>query len=77
MSNDEPFTRMAERIKQNVEAPFGGAVVLVSPSGKPMELLMLDSSGDEGQFYATILTRLQTAIHEAERNATVARTFGR
>jgi hypothetical protein len=77
MSNAEPFTKMAERITHNADATFGGAVVIVPPGdGKPVELLMLDAQGDEGQFWATILTRIQVAINENDQKKQVNRTFG-
>ena len=69
---------MAERIKHNADSTFGGAVVIVPPgdNAKPIELLMLDAQGDEGQFWATILTRIQMAQAERDRLNTQARTFG-
>lgn len=75
---DEAFSRMAERIKHNADAKFGGAVVLVPPNnGVPIELLMLDSAGDEGQFWATIITRIQLAMKAHEDRNQMGRTFGR
>jgi hypothetical protein len=51
--------------------------VLVPPGGgKALELLMLDAAEDEGQFWATILTRIQTAIHDADQKKVQNRTFG-
>jgi len=51
--------------------------VLVPPGGgKALELLMLDAAEDEGQFWATILTRIQNAIHEADQKKMQARSFG-
>ena len=73
----EPFTKMAERIDHNADAKFGGACVLVPPGGgKALELLMLDTAEDEGQFWATILTRIQTAIAEADQKKLANRGFG-
>ena len=78
MSNDEPFTKMAERIKHNADATFGGACVIIPPGdGKPVELLLLDAAGDEGQFWATILTRIQVAIAESEQKKRQSMGFGR
>jgi len=68
---------MAERITHNADAKFGGACVLVPPgTGKPVELLVLDAAEDEGQFWATILTRIQMAMDEKNRLTQQARTFG-
>jgi hypothetical protein len=72
-----PFQVMAGRITHNADATFGGAVVIIPPGdGKPIELLMLDAQGDEGQFWATILTRIQVAISENDQKKQVSRTFG-
>lgn len=77
MSNDIPFTTMAERIKHNADAKFGGAVVLVPPNGvAPVELLLLDAHADEGQFWATILTRIQMAMQANEQRQQQNRAFG-
>jgi hypothetical protein len=68
---------MATQISHNNDSTFGGAVVIVPPGdGKPVELLMLDAQGDEGQFWATILTRIQVAINENDQKKQVNRTFG-
>ena len=73
----DPFNLMAARIVHNADAHFGGACVLVPPGGgKALELLMLDAAEDEGQFWATILTRIQNAIHEADQKKMQARSFG-
>ena len=76
-ATSEPFTKMAERIQHNEDAHFGGACVLVPPGGgKALELLMLDAAEDEGQFWATILTRIQVAITENDVRKQQGRTFG-
>lgn len=78
MSNDQPFMTMAQRITHNLDASFGGACVLVPPNGgTPIELLMLDAHGDEGQFWATIITRIQMAMQAAEQKNAQTRVFGR
>jgi hypothetical protein len=41
-----------------------------------LELLMLDAAEDEGQFWATILTRIQVAITENDVRKQQGRTFG-
>ena len=78
MSNADPFTKMAERIEHNEDAKFGGACVLVPPGGgKALELLMLDTAEDEGQFWGTILTRIQNAIQENDQKKLANQAFGR
>jgi len=74
----DPFNAMSLRIAHNADAKFGGACVLVPPSGgKPVELLVLDAAEDEGQFWATILTRIQVAINENDERKRAAQGFGR
>ena len=75
---DAPFQEMSLRIQHNANSKFGGACVLVPPSGgKPVEILMLDAAEDEGQFWATILTRIQTAIHDSDQKKLANQGFGR
>ena len=77
MSEIDPFTKMAARIAHNEDANFGGACVIVPPGGgKAIELVMLDSAADEGQFWSTILTRIQMAIAESDKKLQQGRTFG-
>lgn len=77
MINDDPFSNMAARIIHNEGAKFGGACVIVPPGGgKPVELLVLDAAEDEGQFWATILTRIQVAINENDEKKKAARVYG-
>jgi len=77
MSNSESFLKMAAAIELNKDSKFGGACVLVPPGGgKALELLMLDAAEDEGQFWATILTRIQVAITENDARKQQGRTFG-
>jgi hypothetical protein len=72
-----PFQVMTHRIIHNADAKFGGACVIVPPgTGKPVELLVLDASEDEGQFWATILTRIQMAMDDKNRQTQQARVFG-
>lgn len=71
------FQVMAQRIIHNADAKFGGACVIVPPAGgKPVELLMLDAAEDEGQFWATILTRIQTAIVEIDQKKKAGMGYG-
>jgi hypothetical protein len=73
----EPFTKMAERVKHNADSTFGGAVVMVPPGdSKPIELLMLDAGADEGQFWATVLTRIQTAMAETDAKKRLGSSYG-
>ena len=64
MSNSDPFTTMADRIKHNEGHPFAGAAVLVDPDGNKIELLFLDEAKDTVQFWATIGSRVSNKIQE-------------
>ena len=69
MSTDEPFTKMATRVKHNTGSTFGGACVIVFPTTsnfnlEPIELLILDSKGEPAQFLATLRTRLDMVMQE-------------
>jgi hypothetical protein len=77
--NSEPFTKMADRVKHNADTKFGGAVVIVPPTGTAdaIELLMLDAQGDQAQFWSTILTRIQVLMQGLEAKDRIARGFGR
>ncbi len=79
VSNADRFRRMAERIDHNKDAGFGGACVIIPPSGagEPIEILMLDNSADLAQFFSTVATRVQRAVDEASNNSALAAGFGR
>ena len=79
MADDKslPFQVMTQSIIHNAGGEFGGACVIVPPGGgKTIELLMLDSAADEGQFWSTIMTRIQMAIAESDKKLQQSRTFG-
>jgi hypothetical protein len=66
-----PFRRMADNIERNGEAlGFGGAAVIVPPlatgTEKPVEILLLDASGDPAQFLSTVLSRIQIMLKEID-----------
>ena len=65
------FLVMADQIERNAASVFGGAAVIVCPGGAipPIELLMLDASGDPAQFLGTLLTRIQTTLKDMDEQA--------
>ena len=78
MSNDEPFTKMAERISHNADAKFGGACVFIPPNGgKTIEILVLDTSENEAQFWDSIINRVRDALAETTRLQQQGPAFGR
>ena len=62
----EAFKAMAVRVENNQPSEFGGALVLVSPSGKKIELLNIDPSKDEIGFLAQAQAKLQIMAMEAK-----------
>ena len=75
----EPFDRMSQLLVANQATTFGGACVIIPPTGagEPIEILMLDNSADLAQFFSTVATRVQRAVDEASNNAALATGFGR
>ena len=78
-NNSEPFYQMKEKIDRNEGTKFGGAAVIVPPTGAgdAIELLLLDAQGDQAQFWSTILTRIQVIMQNLQEKERVASTFGR
>ena len=71
--------RMADHVERNSDAnSFGGLAVIIPPAngGDPVEMLILDSKGDVGQFYATIQSRLTMRLSELEERMRTQRGFG-
>ena len=60
-----PFTTMAARIGANLPADFGGAMVIVGPTGEvKIEGLILDPSGDEAAFWSVASAKVEAAKNE-------------
>ena len=59
------FETMAARIKANLPADFGGAMVIVGPTGEvKIEGLILDPSGDEAAFWSVASAKVEAAKNE-------------
>jgi hypothetical protein len=71
----KPFTDMASAIERNKDLKFGGAVVIVPPSGDPIHFMTLDQSASLAQFYATIKTRIDIVLNEIEQKARLTQGF--
>ena len=72
------FTRMAERIAHNADAPFGGAVVIVPPKGTDViDYVTFDSQQNEAQFWGGILGLIQNVIQEMRDRERNLQGFGR
>jgi hypothetical protein len=65
--NSTPFTKMADRIKLNINDNFGGGFVIVDPSGDIKELLLLNNTKDLAMFWSTVRTIADMSIAEAEQ----------
>lgn len=78
MSNAAPFAKMAEYITHNEAATFGGACVIVPPGGTPpIEMHVLDSAQDAGQFWATLSTRIKMEIDAIDTKKRMEMGYGR
>jgi hypothetical protein len=79
VSNANRFRQMADRIELNKDSGFGGACVIIPPSGAgdPIEILLLDHSADIAQFYSTVATRIQRVVDETSTQNQIATGFGR
>lgn len=77
-SNDPAlrFSAMAERITHNANQSFGGAVVIVPPSGDPIEILMLDPHSDIAMFWGTIRSKIDILLATAEAEKRRQQGFG-
>jgi hypothetical protein len=74
----EPFRQMADRITHNIGATFGGACVIVPPGETtPIEMYVLDSAQDPGQFWSTLKTRIEMAILEIDTKKRMEMGYGR
>lgn len=70
MKVSDRLRQMADRIDLNADtSTFGGAIVIIPPEqgGNSIELLLLDSQGDPGQFWSVVTHRVQTAITELDQ----------
>ena len=65
------FKEMAQAIEHNRNQGFGGAVVIVPPTGggDNIELLILDSKADIAQFWSTIKTRIDIRLADLDQKA--------
>jgi hypothetical protein len=78
------FREMADRIDHNVDSRFAGAVVIIPPTaeqggygGDPIEILMLDPSGNPAQFWSTLKTRVEITLAELQERERAQTGFGR
>lgn len=60
------FDKMSGQLVAAENAPFGGAFVIVPPTGDPMEVLILDSRQDAGQFWGILQAKCAMALREID-----------
>jgi hypothetical protein len=73
------FRKMADRIEQNAEEPFGGVFLAIPPGedSEGVESLILDSKEDLAQFWGMILVKAQKAIADQDSKDRMRTGFGR
>jgi hypothetical protein len=57
---------MADRLDHNADAKFGGAFVIIPPTGDAQDMLILDNSGNPAIFWATLRSRVDIALQELQ-----------
>lgn len=73
----KPFSDMAKAIEHNVRQGFGGAAVIVAPTGGgEIEILLLDPKGDVAQFYSTIQSRITLLLQKIDEQQRLVGGFG-
>ena len=60
----DKFLDMGRKIAHNATNGFGGAVVAFPPGGEPIELMMLNNSGDEVLFWGTLKSLVEIRLRE-------------
>ena len=74
----EAFRKMADRLDLNVEQGFGGVILAFPPDGeKPIDILILDSEQDAGQFWGVIQAKAKKTLFDLdERERLTKAGFG-
>lgn len=65
-THDAPFTRMAQKIVDNLSNGFAGAFVIVAPDGSHHDLLVLDSHASPSLFWSAVKVRVDIALAELD-----------
>lgn len=75
----DKFRQMADRIDHNAASGFGGACVLVLPdqNRRTIEILVLDSTADVGQFLGAVSARIKLVAEELDAQQKQNQAFGR
>ena len=65
----DKFLDMGRKIAHNATNGFGGAVVAFPPGGEPIELMLLNNSGDEALFWGTLKSLVEMAARDCRDRA--------
>jgi hypothetical protein len=61
------FRMMASRIERNADEEFGGAVLIVPPSGAAaIEILLIDPRRDAASFWGAVQGKVAVAVAELQ-----------
>lgn len=73
------FRKMADDIERNIEAPFGGAFVVVPPEdgGDMLSTLILDNRQDATQFWIFLKTKSEFEVSVVDEKKRQVQAFGR
>jgi hypothetical protein len=69
--------KMAERCDTNAGEGFGGVMVIIPPTGNPVEVLVLDPKQNAAQFWGIVQTQSTISLKEIEDAERVAGAYGR
>jgi len=74
-SQAEPFTTMASQIEAINSATFGGAFVVVLPSGEHLSSLLLDTSQDDGSLLLLLNASVNNYLSKTTKPPQTRRTW--
>jgi hypothetical protein len=76
-SEADRFEDMAQRIRHNLGNKFGGAVLIIPPSGEGViDMLTLDVGNSDVYFWQTVDMRVKNAMAEQDERRRSQQAFG-
>jgi hypothetical protein len=75
--SSEAFTQMAARIQAADPDEFGGAFVMVTPSGQVLSFMITDPGKDEPAFVAMTKTKVEVLAAQIDQAMRGGNTYGR
>lgn len=73
----ELFREMADRIEKNDASEFAGAILIVPPSGEPIQVMINDPTQDIEAFWSLAMSRIAIAQAENDPRRTSSAAFRR